>query len=190
MELSVVLFLALLALIGLTRLVELGISRRHQRQLAHRNIGRRFDPRYPWMVALHAGVLGAAALEVIWLRRPFVAALAAPAAALFLLATGLRWWAIRSLGAHWNVRVMDSASLGVVATGPFRWVRHPNYLGVFIEMAAAPLIHTAWITALLAAAGNAWVLRNRLRVEEPMLEAHPEYRAAMSGKPRFLPRVF
>jgi methyltransferase len=139
---------------------------------------------------LHAGVLVAAALEVIWLRRPFLPPLAVPAALLFLLATVLRWWAIRSLGAHWNVQVMDSASLGVVATGPFRWVRHPNYVGVFVEMAAVPLIHTAWITALLAAAGNVWVLRNRLRVEEPMLDAHPQYRAAMSCKPRFLPRVF
>jgi len=46
------------------------------------------------------------------------------------------------------------------------------------------------ITALVAAAGNAWVLGNRLRVEEPVLEAHAQYRAAMSGKPRFLPRLF
>lgn len=190
MELSVIAFLVLLGLVGLTRLAELGISRRHQRELAGRSIGKRFDPQYPWMVALHGGVLAAAALEVIWLRRPLVAVLAAPAAVLFLLATGLRWWAMRSLGRHWNVEVMDSASLGVVATGPFRWVRHPNYVGVFIEMAALPLIHSAWITALVAAAGNAWVLGNRLRVEEPVLEAHAQYRAAMSGKPRFLPRLF
>ncbi len=190
MELSVIVFLALLALVGLTRLAELGISRRHQGELARHKIVRRSEPRYAWMVAVHAGVLAGAALEVIWLRRPFVVALAAPAAALFLLATGLRWWAIRALGAHWNVQVMDSASLGVVATGPFRWVRHPNYLGVFIEMAALPLIHGAWITALTGAAGNALVLRNRLRVEEPVLESHPEYRAAMSGKARFLPRIF
>lgn len=190
MDLSVICFLALLAWVGLTRLVELGISRRHQRQLASRRIGQRDDPQYPWMVALHAGVLVAAALEVVWLRRPFLPALAAPAALLFVLATGLRWWAIRSLGAHWNVQVMDSASLGVVAKGPFRWVRHPNYLGVFVEMTALPLIHTAWITALLAIAGNVWVLRNRLRVEEPMLEAHPQYRAAMAGKARFLPGIF
>jgi methyltransferase len=190
MALSTIFFLALLALVGLARLAELGVSRRHQRQLARGGIGQHFDPRYPWMVALHAGVLAGAALEVVWLGRPFVPALAAPAAVMFLLATGLRWWAIRALGAHWNVQVMDSVSLGVVATGPFRWVRHPNYLGVFIEMAALPLIHGAWITALLGAAGNAWVLRNRLRVEEPVLEAHPQYRAAMSGKARFLPRIF
>jgi methyltransferase len=190
MDLSVVLFLALLAWVGLTRLVELRISARHQRNLARLNVGRRLDPQYPWMVALHAGVLGAATLEVLWLHRPFLPMLAAPAILLFLLATALRWWAIGSLGAHWNVRVMDSAPLGVVVTGPFRWVRHPNYLGVFVEMAALPLIHTAWITAIVAVAGNIWVLRNRLRFEEPMLEAHPQYRAAMSGKARFLPGVF
>ena len=190
MELSVVLFLALLAWVGLTRLVELGIARRHRRNLARRNIGHPLDPRYPWMVALHAGVLGAAALEVLWLHRPLLPMLAVPAIVLFLLATALRWWAIGSLGAHWNVRVMDSAPLGVVVTGPFRWVRHPNYLGVFVEMAALPLIHTAWITAILAVAGNIWVLRDRLRIEEAMLESHPQYRAAMSGKARFLPGIF
>jgi methyltransferase len=190
MELSVVLFLVLLALVGVARLAELRISRGHQRALAHLEVARRFDPHYPWMVALHASVLAGSALEVILLRRPFIAALAVPAAVFFVLGAGLRWWAIRSLGEHWNVRVMDSAGLGVVATGPFRWVRHPNYVGVFIEMAALPLIHSAWITAIVGSAGNAWVLRNRLRVEEPVLEAHPEYRAAMAGKPRFVPRIF
>jgi methyltransferase len=190
MELSVVLFLALLVWVGVTRLIELEISRRHQRNLKQRDVGLCVDPYYPWMVALHGGVLAAAAVEVVWLRRPFVPLLAAPAAVLFLLATALRWWAIRTLGPHWNVQVMDSAPLGVVAKGPFRWVRHPNYLGVFVELAAVPLIHTAWITALLAIVGNIWVLRNRLRVEEPMLEAHPEYRVAMAGKARFLPGIF
>jgi methyltransferase len=190
MDLSVVLFLALLAGVGLTRLIELEISRRRQQNLARLHVGRRGEPQYLWMVALHAGVLAGAAGEVVWLRRPFLPMLAAPAALLFVLATALRWWAIGSLGAHWNVQVMDSAALGVVVAGPFRWVRHPNYLGVFVEMAAVPLIHTAWITALVAVAGNVWVLRNRLRVEEPMLEAHPQYREAMAGKARFLPGIF
>lgn len=190
MELSAAIFLVFLVCVGATRLIELEISRRHQQSLMRRNVSRRFDPNYPWMVSLHAGVLVAAGVEVVWLRRLFLPMLAAPAAVLFLLATALRWWAIRSLGHHWNVQVMDSASLGVVVKGPFRWVRHPNYLGVFIELVAVPLIHTAWITALMAVAGNIWVLKERLRVEEPMLEAHPEYRAAMAGKARFLPGMF
>ncbi len=190
MALSVILFLSLLTWVGVTRLVELEISRRHRRNLARLHIGHRPDPQYPWMVALHASVLIAAAIEVVWLRRPFLPWLAAPSLVFFVLGTALRWWAIGSLGAHWNVRVMDSAPLGVVVTGPFRWVRHPNYLGVFVEMAALPLIHTAWFTAIAATIGNIWVLRSRLRVEEPMLEAHPQYRAAMSGKARFLPGLF
>jgi methyltransferase len=190
MDLSVVLFLSLLVWVGLTRLVELEISRRHQRNLARLDICPCPDPQYPWMVALHASALVAAAVEVVWLRRPLLLWLALPSLVLFVLATALRWWAIGSLGAHWNVRVMDSAALGVVVTGPFRWVRHPNYLGVFVEMAALPLIHTAWVTAAAAAIGNIWVLRSRLRWEEPMLEAHPRYRVAMSGKARFLPGIF
>ena len=109
---------------------------------------------------------------------------------LFLLATALRWWVIRTLGAHWNVEVMASGPLGVVTSGPFRWVRHPNYLGVFVELVSLPLIHTAWITALAAAVGNAWVLQHRLRIEEPVLDANPTYRRDMSWKPRFLPKLF
>ena len=83
-------------------------------------------------------------------ERPFIAPLAVAALLLFALATLLRWWVIRTLGIHWNTEVVDSASLGVISAGPFRWIRHPNYLGVFVELIALPLIHTAWITAAIA----------------------------------------
>jgi methyltransferase len=190
MDLSVIAYLALLAVVGLLRLLELRISVRHQRELAGRGIEKRVDPQFRWMVALHTIVLCGAAAEVVALRRPFLPVLAVPMLVLFLLATGLRWWVIQTLGSHWNVEVMASGSLGVVTSGPFRWVRHPNYLAVSVELIALPLIHTAWIAAIVAAAGNAWVLRHRLRIEEPVLEANPAYRAAMAGKPRFLPKLF
>jgi len=190
MDLTTIAFLILLGCVGCERLVELQISRRHQLHLASCGARKHEDSQYRWMIALHAGVLIGAALEVFLLRRPFIAPLAAAALLLFCLATLLRWWVIRTLGIHWNTEVVDSASLGVISAGPFRWIRHPNYLGVFVELIALPLIHTAWITAAIAAAGNMLVLRNRLRVEERLLEAAPAYRAAMSGKPRFLPRIF
>lgn len=190
MDLSVIAYLALLALVGVLRLAELRISRSHQRDLTRRGIEKRADPQFRWMVALHTAVLWGAAIEVVALRRPFLPYLAMPMAILFAFATALRWWVIRTMGAHWNVEVMASGPLGVVTSGPFRWVRHPNYLAVFIELVALPLIHTAWITALVAAAGNAAVLGHRLRVEEPVLDANPAYRAAMAGKPRFLPKLF
>ena len=190
MDLTTIAFLILLGCVGVERVVELLLSRRHQRELASGGARKHNDPQYRWMVALHTGVLIGAAAEVILLRRPFIAPLAAVALLLFSLATLLRWWVIRTLGVHWNTEVVNSAPLGVVSGGPFRWIRHPNYLGVFVELIALPLIHTAWITAALAAAGNVFVLRNRLLIEERLLDAVPAYRAAMSGKPRFLPRIF
>jgi methyltransferase len=78
----------------------------------------------------------------------------------------------------------------VITTGPFRFVRHPNYAAVFAEMVALPLIHTAWITALVGAFAHMAVLSQRLAMEERVLFANPDYRAAMAGKPRFLPGLF
>lgn len=190
MDVTTAAFLVLLAFVGLERLLELRLSRRHQRDLERLGARKRAEPHYRWMIALHAVVLVGAALEVVLLRRPFIAPLASAALLAFLLATALRWWVIRTMGRHWNTEVVDSAALGVVSKGPFRWIRHPNYLGVFVELIALPLVHTAWITAIFAAAANALVLRNRLRIEEGVLDAVPAYRAAMSGKPRFLPRIF
>jgi len=190
MDVTAKAFVALLACVGFERLLELRLSRRHQRDLVRLGAHKRADPHYRWMIALHAGVLAGAAFEVTVLHRPFIAPLAAAALFLFLLATLLRWWVIRTLGTHWNTEVVDSAALGVVSRGPFQWIRHPNYLGVFVELIALPLVHTAWISAIVAAAGNVFVLRNRLRVEEHVLDSVPAYRAAMSGKPRFLPKFF
>ena len=133
MDVTTSAFLVLLACVGLERLLELRLSRRHQRDLALLGAHKRADPHYRRMIALHAGVLGGAALEVIFLRRPLIAPLAAAALLAFLWATALRWWVIRTLGTHWNTEVVDSATLGVVSKGPFRWIRHPNYLGVFVE---------------------------------------------------------
>ena len=111
------------------------------------------EPRFGWMVALHTAVLVGAGAEVVFLHRPFIPLLAAVMFAIFLAANVVRWWVIRTLGEHWNVQVMDSTRLGVIVSGPFRFVRHPNYAAVFAEMLALPLIHTAWITALAGSIG-------------------------------------
>jgi len=190
MDLSVIVFLSLLFAVALLRLVELRISKRHQKEMAARGAAKIDEPRFRWMVLLHTAVLLGAALEVVLLRRPFIPWMAAPMLAVFLAANAVRWWVIRSLGEHWNVQVVDSTRLGVVTSGPFRYVRHPNYAAVFAEMLALPLIHTAWITATVGAAAHAGVLAQRLSTEERVLFANPDYRAAMNGKPRFLPGLF
>ena len=149
MDLSVIAFLGLLVVVALLRIVELQISRRHQKEMIARGAAKVDEPRFRWMVLLHTAVLIGAALEVVLLRRPFIPILAAVMFTIFLAANVVRWWVIRTLGNHWNVQVMDSTSLGVISSGPFRYVRHPNYAAVFAEMLSLPLIHTAWITAVV-----------------------------------------
>jgi len=188
MPTSEIAFLSLLAAVGVGRLLEMRLSRRHQRALAARGARREPEPGFAAMVALHTGVLVAAAVEVVALRRPFVPALGVPALVVFALANALRWWVIATLGPHWNVQVVGSLSLGVVTAGPYRFVRHPNYVAVFVELLALPLVHGAWLTALVGAALHVGVLRRRLALEEAVLAADATYRAAMAHKPRFVPR--
>ena len=183
-------YLALLALVGLGRLVELRISRRNQRRLEKQGVRKIAEPHFRWMVFTHAAVLACAAAEVILLHRPLIPSLAIAMAALFVFANALRWWVIRTLAGHWNVEVMASSRVGVIAAGPYQWVRHPNYVAVVIELFALPMIHTAWITALTGTLANLEILRRRLRVEEGVLMADPAYRSAMGAKPRFLPGLF
>ncbi len=181
-------YFALLLAVGLGRLVEMRLSERNRRRLAAQGAVRVPEPHFRWMVLLHAGVLVSAALEVLLLGRPLIFALALPMGLLFVLANALRWWVIASLAEHWNVQVMDSTRLGVVTRGPYRWIQHPNYVAVFVELIALPLIHTAWLTAVWASTCDLWVLQRRLQVEERVLMANATYRATMAMKPRFLPR--
>jgi methyltransferase len=190
MPLSVMLFLALLLAVAALRIFELRISKRHQQRMTSRGAAKVKDPYFRWMAMFHTLVLIGAAAEVVFLRRPLLPALAAPMVVLFLTANLVRWWVIRTLGEHWNVQVVDSTKLGFVASGPFRYVRHPNYAAVFVEMIALPLIHAAWITALAGAVAHIIVLSLRLSVEDPVLLSNPDYAATMGSKPRFLPGLF
>lgn len=190
MGLSVYLYLSLLAAVGVLRLVELRISRRHQAQMLSQGAVRVPERHFKWIVAVHTGVLVGAALEVVLLHRPFLPLLAATMFVVFIASNLMRFWVVRTLGNLWSVQVMDSTRIGVVTTGPFRFVRHPNYTGVILEMISLPLIHTAWVTALATSAVYSIVLTLRIRAEERVLMGHPEYRAAMGHKPRFLPGLF
>jgi len=182
-------YLALLVAVGGGRLLEMRLSRRHQRQLQELGFSRERERGFALMVSLHTAVLVAAAVEVVWARRPLIAALAVPSLLAFLAANVLRWWVIRTMAAHWNVNVVNSLALGVVTGGPYQFVRHPNYVAVFVELLALPLVHTAWLTALGGAALHAFVLRRRLALEESVLDADPAYRRQMGGKPRFVPSL-
>ena len=189
-QVSFFFYLTLLLLVSAGRLIELRHSRRNQTLLTLQGGSKSPEPRYRWMVALHAAILIGAPLEVLFLRRPLVPWLAASALALFIAANATRWWVIRTLGPRWNVQVISASRLGVVtAAGPYKWVRHPNYTAVFIEMLALPLVHTAYLVAVLGAALHIIVLRNRIVLEESVLMQDPSWKAAFANRPRFFPGI-
>lgn len=179
--------LVLVGLVALQRLVEMVWSRRNQRLLRAAGARPAPDPVFPAMVLAHVSLLAGCALEPALLERSFVPWIGAPALVLFALAQALRLWVLVSLGSLWNVRIFDGASAGVVARGPYRWIRHPNYLAVVLEFATLPLVCSAWITLALANAIHVPVLARRIRDEERVLLANPEYRATMGTKPRLVP---
>ena len=190
MELNVIAYLGLLVVVALLRVYELQISKRHQREMMQQGASRVSEPNFRWMVLLHTAVLAGAAIEVVFLRRPFYPVFAAVCFTFFVGANIVRWWVIRTLGEHWNVQVMNSTGMGIITTGPFRYVRHPNYAAVFVEMLALPLIHCAWITAIVGSVAHVIVLSQRLATEERVLFSDAHYREAMAGKPRFVPGLF
>jgi len=183
------LYLLLVLAVVIERAVELVITRRNLAWARARGAREHGAGHYPWMVATHGFFLVACPLEVVALDRQFVPLLGAPMLGLVAAAMALRYWAIAALGRRWTTRVVVLPELPVVTGGPYRWLRHPNYLAVVIEVAALPLVHTAWITAVVFSAANALVLRRRITAEETALRAASDYDAAMAGRRALLPRA-
>ena len=161
----------LVAAVAVERLAELAISVRNARWAFAAGGVERGQAHYPWMVALHVGLLGGCLAEVWWLDRPFVAWLGWPMLALVLAAQALRWWCITTLGRQWNTRVIVVPGMALVHRGPYRFFAHPNYVAVVIEGVALPLVHTAWVTALAFGVLNAVMLTIRIRCENSALGA-------------------
>ena len=160
-------YLGLVLLVAAERVAELVVSLRNARWSFARGGVESGRGHYPFMVALHTLLLAACMVEA--LHRPFIPWLGWTMFVVVLLAQGLRWWCIAVLGHQWNTRVIVVPGLHLVARGPYRWLRHPNYVAVIVEIAALPLVHTAWLTAVLFTVANLVLLRHRVRVEEEAL---------------------
>jgi methyltransferase len=168
------LFAALVLATGFERLAELVVSLRHARWSFARGGVESGRGHFGPMVVLHTGLLVACVVEVFAADRPFVPVLGWAALVLVLAAQALRWWCITTLGPQWNTRVIVVPGLTLVARGPYRWLRHPNYVAVVVEGFALPLVHTAWVTALVFTLLNAVLLLGfRLPAEERALAGLP-----------------
>lgn len=174
-----------LGLVGAERLYELVLSRRNARRALERGGREVGQGHFRVMVLFHTAFLMACVVEPLALQRPFPGALGYAAFAGALASQLLRYWAISTLGERWNTRIIFVPGDTPVTSGPYRFIRHPNYVAVILEFLCLPLIHGGYLTALLFSLGNAALLYVRIRAEEQALGA--EYQQAFSQRPRFLP---
>lgn len=180
-------YLGLLALVIVQRLVELRLARRNHLLLLARGGVEEGTGHYPWMVLQHAAFLVACPLEVYLLARPLRPALAVFMVVVLFAAMALRAWVLRTLGERWTTRVIVLPGEAAIAGGPYRYVRHPNYLAVVLEIFALPLVHGAWLTALVFSLLNGALLAVRIRAEEAALTRASHYQEVFGDRPRLLP---
>ncbi|MEV8372556.1 isoprenylcysteine carboxyl methyltransferase family protein [Kribbella sp. NPDC056861] len=164
-------YVALVLVVGLERVAELVVSLRNAAWSFARGGVESGKGHYPFMVVLHTGFLAGCLVEAIVADRPFIPALGWSMFAVVLLAQGLRWWCIGVLGPQWNTRVIVVPGLQLVAKGPYKFLRHPNYVAVVAEGIALPLVHTAWVTAAVFLLLNIPLLAVRIRAEEAALDS-------------------
>ncbi|WP_408653581.1 isoprenylcysteine carboxyl methyltransferase family protein [Jatrophihabitans sp.] len=162
-------YTVLVGLVALERLAELVVSNRNLRWSRGRGGVEIGAGHYPAMVTLHSALLLGCLAEVWLLDRPFMPALGWPMLVLVLAAQALRWWCISTLGPQWNTRIVVVPGAGRVRSGPYRYLAHPNYVAVVLEGLALPLVHTAWLTAVIFSVLNAGLLRVRIRSESGAL---------------------
>jgi methyltransferase len=181
----------LLWLFGLQRFIELSYSKRNERLIARRQPDAPEAARalFPWIAALNVALFTLPPIERCWRRRPAAPPIAAGGFILALAAFVLRLSVLATLRAEWNVRALVPSDLHVVDRGPYRFIRHPNYLALGLEFLGLPLMGGAYWAALGLSTANALLLTGRIREEEALLATIPEYRRKMGGKPRFIPRL-
>jgi methyltransferase len=186
---ALVAFEVVVASAALQRLLELAHSRRNLARLSP--AARAADSRGNWssLVLLQAAWLGGCALEPLLHNGLPSASAFWSGLALFAAGAGLRTWCILALGPWWNARARVAPELEVVSHGPYRWIRHPNYLGVLLELVGLPLAGGAWWTLALLAPAHVWVLHRRMRGEDALLFALPGYAATMGTKGALWPRL-
>ncbi len=162
-------YAVLVGAVAAERVVELVISRRHVRRALARGGIEAGASLYPAIVAMHTAFLAACVLEPWLLRRPWIPSLAVPMLVLLGAAFALRNWTIATLGDRWTTRVICVPGDRLVGSGPYRWMRHPNYVAIVVELIALPMAHAAWLTAAVFTALNAAALRKRIAIENAAL---------------------
>lgn len=181
------LYVYFLALSALEILGETWISARNSRALLQRGAVEIAPALLSIMTLLYGLMYFGSMVEYFFVPRNISLGWAVIFASLYGLAKIIKFWAIASLGSYWTMRVLILPKSEVVTAGPYKWIRHPNYVAVLMEIAATTLIGKSFYTFLVVIVLFSVTLVFRIRQEEAALEKYSDYRGRMGMRRRFLP---
>ena len=166
-------FYFILAFVIIQRLVELVIAKKNEKSMRAKGAYEVGSSHYKYMILLHASFFVSFLVEVVFFKSvftPYYGLLA-----VFLLLQLLRVWCLISLGTFWNTKIIILPGANVVVKGPYKFIRHPNYLVVCLEIAVLPLMFQAYVTAITFTILNLIMLSVRIPIEEKSLKEVTNY---------------
>lgn len=167
-------FKLLIGIVILQRLIELRIARKNERWMRAQGAFEVGQSHYPYMVLMHLLFFISLIVEVTSAQMPLATAWVLYFA-IFLAAQGFRIWCLVTLGHFWNTKILILPGASVIKKGPYRWLRHPNYVIVSVELMTLPLMFNAYFTAFLFTVLNLCILRVRIPIEEQALREATNY---------------
>jgi methyltransferase len=183
-------YLLLLASFLLRKIIDQVRSRRNAQALQRRGAVIERDRALSLLWLAHLAFFLLVPLELVLRKPQFIPALGLPMLGLFAIAMLLRWWSTRLLAANWTSQVAIAVDMKPVTRGPYRWIRHPNYLAMAVELMSLSLVYPTWASAAIVGALTIAAVVVRIRREEEALFQLPAYRAAMEKKARLIPGIY
>ncbi len=174
-------FWIVISIVILQRLAELFIAKNNEKRMKAQGAFEAGARHYPAIVLLHTAFFVSLLLEVL-IRKPALSPIWGILLTIFLLTQVLRVWCLASLGKYWNTKIIILPGADVVMKGPYKFIRHPNYMIVATEILVLPMIFGAYITAIVFTLLNAWMMSVRIPQEEQALKDATNYKEKFSLK--------
>ncbi len=168
---SQLIFTGIVMAVILQRLMELKISDRNAKYLLAHHGRRHHENALGLVKALQVAWFGTMLVEVWGFHRPFIPLLSALSGIALLAGQYLRYLSMQALGVRWTLPLFSVPGSPRIKSGIYRYLQHPNWLGVALETGALPLIHSAYLTAIGFSLMNGLLLRQRIKAEEAVLQA-------------------
>ncbi|MFC3884103.1 isoprenylcysteine carboxyl methyltransferase family protein [Bacillus songklensis] len=179
-------FYIMLTFIIMQRLLELAVAKRNEKWMLGQGAVEIGTSHYKWIVLVHSLFFVSLASEVVLMEKQ-LSSLWVLLLIMFIITQAGRVWVITSLGRFWNTKIMVLPETEVVVKGPYRFLKHPNYVIVALEFLVVPLLFEAYITMILFSLLNLFVLAVRIPMEEKALCAFTDYDNKTGQQARFWP---